>query len=116
MENFVDQWLLAWTNKDTKKLLSYYDEEFLYLDPGTRGSITNKEHFEKYLTKLFGAFPKWEWLRVELFESSLKWRATFYTKKPVTVDGLDLLIIKNNLIVRNEVYFDQSLLLPSHRS
>lgn len=111
MESFVDEWLRAWSDKDVTKLLSFYADEFLYLDPGTRGSITNKEHFEKYLMKLFSAFPKWEWKRVELFENSLKWRATFYDKeKPITVDGLDILIIQNSKIVRNEVYFDRSLI------
>lgn len=112
MESFVDEWLQAWSDKDTQKLLSFYADKFLYLDPGTRGSITDKEHFEKYLTKIFAAFPKWEWKRLELFESSLKWRATFYDKeKPIAVDGLDILIISKNKIIRNEVYFDRSLLL-----
>lgn len=111
MEAFVDEWLKAWSDKDIQKLLSFYADEFLYLDPGTRGAITDKEHFEKYLTKLFAAFPKWKWERVELFESSLKWRATFYGKeKPITVDGLDLLIISDGKIIRNEVYFDRSLI------
>lgn len=112
MQTFVDEWLKAWSEKDLIKLLSFYADDFLYLDPGTRGSIRDKAHFEKYLTKLFTAFPKWEWKCVELFEHSLKWQATFYGKeKPITVDGLDILIIENNKIVRNEVYFDRSLLV-----
>jgi len=111
MEAFVDEWLKAWSDKDVIKLLSFYADDFLYLDPGTRGSITNKAHFEKYLTKLFSAFPAWKWERVELFESSLKWRATFsFKEKPITLDGLDILIIEEDKIVRNEVYFDRSII------
>ncbi len=120
INQFVEKFLGAWNSSEVDKVAACYSEDLIYKDPNTNGAVTDQKSFKRYLTKLLG---NWDmtWSSKEAFEFTegggwaFLWRAEI--KKPgantgVTIDGMDLVVIKDGLISRNEVYFDRSALLP----
>ncbi|MFH1538962.1 MAG: nuclear transport factor 2 family protein, partial [bacterium] len=92
----------------------------LYLDPNTRGAITDQDSMRRYLTKLLAAWDMhWSLREAHLFEGqeggAFLWRASIKKaggEKTVEIDGMDLILIEGDKIKRNEVYFDRAALAP----
>ncbi len=120
LERLVERFLGAWTSQDVERVLDCYDEDLRYRDPNTRGYVEGREAMRRYLTKLFA---RWEmtWAKREYFQLdgadgvAFLWHATF--RRPgeslvVEADGMDLALLRGDRLVRNEVYFDRSVLAP----
>ena len=100
-------------------MLDCYSDDLLYVDPNTRGAVKGREAMSRYLTKLFA---KWTmtWSLREAFPLSgteggaVLWHATFQAAGggPIAeADGMDLVVVSESRIARNEVYFDRAALL-----
>jgi hypothetical protein len=72
----------------------------------------------RYLTRLFAGWHM-TWTAREAFDLAdqegvaLLWRATFRRAggdKAIEVDGMDLAVLRDDKVARNEVYFDRSAL------
>jgi ketosteroid isomerase-like protein len=119
LSSFINNWLEAWTLQDIEKLLLFYSEDMKYIDPNTRGILENREAFRLYAGKLFAAWPRMTWLAKNIFAHAdgngctVTWRAEI--TKPdgqvLKLDGMDMVLISGDNIIRNEVYFDRSLLI-----
>ncbi|MFA6448932.1 MAG: nuclear transport factor 2 family protein [bacterium] len=119
LTQFINEWLVAWTAQDIDRLLSFYSDDMEYLDPNTRGELKGKDAFRGYVGKLFSAWPKMSWHAKTIFEHAggsnctATWRAEI--TKPdgqiLKLDGMDLILIADGKIIRNEVYFDRSRLI-----
>jgi ketosteroid isomerase-like protein len=116
--NLTEKILNAWNSQDVDRVLTCYTEDLIYLDPNTRGEIKGKEAFRHYLTRLFSQW-KMTWSLRELFPLqnqggvAFLWKAILQRKgseQEVTIDGMDLAILQGDLLIRNEVYFDRSIL------
>ncbi len=120
IQKMIDEFLQAWNSRDVDMVASCYSENLVYRDPNTRGEITDQPSFRRYLKKLLSS---WEmtWHEKEAFRAqkpgawTFLWRADI--RKPggdvkVVVNGMDLVVIENGLIARNEVYFDRLALAP----
>ena len=64
-----------------------------------------------YFKKLLCKYPNWKWKREELFPTEngciLKWRAEIPKDGQSKIFfGMDIVEIEDQLITRNEVYFD----------
>ncbi|AWN73154.1 hypothetical protein LEAN103870_05115 [Legionella anisa] len=117
-EMFCSKWLPSWTGgvEAVENLLSFYSEDTFYLDPVMKEGIHGKKRLSQYFNKLLAKNPDWKWNAVELIPTlkgfTLKWQATFpKNESELILFGLDIVEIENNLISRNEVYFDRSDLL-----
>ena len=71
-------------------------------------------------TKLLKKNPDWVWTTREVIPTAkgfvLKWIATIPVQSySATIEGLDILELREDKITRNEVYFDRSALLKSYR-
>ena len=86
--------------------------------PNTRGEIKGNEALKHYLPKLFAGWDM-TWSTREIHQlkdregAALLWHATFKKKggsKMVEADGMDLVIIRNGKVARNEVNFDRTVL------
>ena len=113
--DFCQKWLKSWTGNRPDILIQYYHPEILYKDPANRNGIQGRENLFNYLEKLLAKNPDWQWDLKEFFpiESGfcLKWLAHMPSKQSlVVVEGMDILELKNQLIIRNEVYFDTHLI------
>jgi ketosteroid isomerase-like protein len=110
----------AWNSQDVDRVLACYTDDAVYVDPNTRGTVEGKAALRAYLTKLF---ERWDmtWHGRELFPldsvdgSAALWTATLGPKnsdQSVSVNGMDLVILRGDQLARNEVYFDRSVLAP----
>lgn len=112
---FCDRWLKSWTGNQPDELIRFYSEEIFYRDPAYPNGITNRQKLLEYFTKLLAKNPAWVWKREETIKTEkgfvLKWRAEIPKGTEIVTEfGLDIVELSNNLIVRNEVYFDPSRL------
>ena len=110
-----DAILSAWNEQDVETVLSRYTEDCVYLDPNTRGPVVGREALRRYLTKLFA---RWQmtWSRREVFlladgdGTAFLWHAQLTPAaggKTAEVDGMDLALVRDGRLWRNEVYFDR---------
>ncbi len=104
---FCKHWLAAWTGNQPDVLIQYYAEDTYYQDPAKPDGIRGKENLLSYFHKLLAKYPDWIWSAAEVFPTELgfilKWNAKLTT---TAFSGLDIIEIKDNKIIRNEVYFD----------
>lgn len=118
MTRLAQRILDAWNTQDVEKVVACYTPDLRYRDPNTRGLIEGADAFRRYLTKLFANW-KMHWSMREAFlladgrSSAFLWRARL---EPVAggaaaeVDGMDLAIVSDGKLARNEVYFDRAAL------
>jgi ketosteroid isomerase-like protein len=120
MYELAQAFLEAWNTQDVQSVLNTYTPDVVYLDPGTRGEVQGAEPMRRYLTRLFELWQmSWSLREAHLFASgdgcAVLWHAELARKggaKKVEIDGMDLVLVRDDRIMRNEVYFDRAQLLP----
>ncbi|MBX9655031.1 nuclear transport factor 2 family protein [bacterium] len=120
-KTFIDEWLASWTGNQPEKLMTYYAEDAYYQDPARPQGLRGHGEMLPYFRKLLAVNPNWVWRAVELIPTSkgftLKWKATIPVgDRTVEEHGLDIVEIDNDLITRNEVYFDRANLMAAAQS
>jgi len=118
-KEFASRWLPAWTGNDPEKLLSFYSEDALYLDPTIPDGVKGKEALRSYFKKLLSDNPEWVWTQIEgipMEDGFLnKWRAVMPVG-PKTVECVGVCFVQfdgDGKIRRNEVYFDTKELIAA---
>jgi ketosteroid isomerase-like protein len=120
LERVARKILDAWNTQSVDRVVACYAPDLIYRDPNTRGEVRGAEAFGRYLTRLFGAW-RMHWSPREVFAleggagTAFLWRAKLTPiggDVGVDVDGMDLAILEGDLLKRNEVYFDRSVLAP----
>jgi len=109
---FASRWLPAWTGNDPEKLLGFYSEDALYLDPTIPDGVQGKEGLRSYFEKLLSDNPRWVWTQIEgipMEDGFLnKWHAVMPVG-PNNVECVGVCFVQfdgEGKIRRNEVYFD----------
>lgn len=122
-ESIMERFLEAWTAQDVERVLAFYTDDVVYLDPNTHGVVNGADKLRRYLPKLFAAWTMtWAVREVRPLTGedgcALLWRATFALAdddRVLEADGMDLVLFREGKIARNEVYFDRSPLLELMR-
>ena len=112
------EFLAAWDSQDVERVLACYTADLVYTDPNTRGAVRGQDAMRRYLSKLFAAWTMtWSLREAQLFADrqgcSVLWHATFRRASggpTVQADGMDLVLVRDDLIHRNEVHFDRTVL------
>ncbi|RJP32109.1 MAG: nuclear transport factor 2 family protein [Actinobacteria bacterium] len=120
MYRLAEVFLEAWNTQDVDRTAACYTEDAIYVDPNTRGAVKGSEAFRRYLAKLFAAWQMhWSLREAFLFAGGngcgVLWHASIRRTgdgREVEFDGMDLVMVRDDLIERNEVYFDRAALLP----
>jgi ketosteroid isomerase-like protein len=120
MYRLTELFLEAWNAQDVERTVACYTEDVIYIDPNTHGAVKGSESLRRYLTKLFASWQMhWSLKEAFLFEggngSGALWHASIRRTgddREVELDGMDLIVVRHDLIARNEVYFDRAALLP----
>jgi ketosteroid isomerase-like protein len=107
--------LAAWNRQDVEGVLACYTEDCLYLDPNTRGPVEGHDALRRYLTKLFAKWKMhWTLKEFHTFQEhsggGFLWEATLtpaHGGRTVAIHGMDLVLLRDNRLARNEVYFDR---------
>lgn len=112
LETFCSNWLAAWTGNRPMELMKFYHPDAFYSDPAKRDGLNGYRQLLPYFEKLLAMNPDWVWRAEEIIATTngftLKWRAKI-PAEGVTIEetGLDIVELKDGLIIRNEVYFDR---------
>lgn len=98
-----------------------YAEHVFYCDPAKPDGVQGKTALLEYLRKLLAIYPDWIWRADDVFPIergfTLRWKAEIPVKgKVIHEAGLDLVLVEDGLVTRNEVYFDRSALLAAMKS
>ena len=120
LEGLTARFLDAWNSQDVERVVACYTDDVRYRDPNTRGHVEGRDALRRYLRKLFASWQM-TWARREVFELAggtgvaFLWHATF--RRPggaqmAEADGMDLVVLRRDQLVRNEVYFDRAVLAP----
>ncbi len=115
---FCQRWLAAWTGNNPKKLLTFYHEEALYIDPANREGLKGHKEIGKYFERLLAVYHDWSWEPIEVFPidtgAIVKWKCTIPVSQEIIDEiGLDIVEIEGGKIIRNEVYFDRTRLVAA---
>ncbi len=118
--DFCSRWLPAWSGNRPDLLIGFYSADAVYSDPACRDGLRGHEALASYFEKLLSRNPDWRWEAVEVFPApggfTLKWKASIPVGGAgVTEYGLDIVELRDGLIIRNEVYFDRTTLLAAMR-
>ena len=117
-ERLARRVLAAWNRQDVDEVASCYTKGCVYQDPNTRGPVVGQEALRRYLTRLFAAW-KMQWSLREFFPfadgtgGAFLWHAQLTPAaggKTAEIDGMDLVVLRGELLARNEVYFDRMVL------
>lgn len=114
----AEEVLAAWTSQDVARVLACYTPDLVYSDPNTQGPVRGRAAMARYLERLFAAWSMtWTLREARPLEggagASVLWRGTFCRASggdTATIDGMDLVVLEGDLIARNDVVFDRSLL------
>jgi hypothetical protein len=115
---FCGRWLPLWTGNQPDRLAEIYAEEAFYRDPANPAGIVGRQAIRVYLHKLLSRNPDWKWTADAVFPIEggfvLRWKAEIPVgNRMVCETGLDLVLIENGKIARNEVYFDTASMIKA---
>ncbi len=118
MLRLADTFLDAWNSQDVERVVACYTDDVEYRDPNTRGAVKGPDALRRYLTKLFAGWQMhWAMREGHVFADgagcAFLWRASFRRAdgdKTIEIDGMDLALVRDNRLSRNEVYFDRAAL------
>ena len=115
-----DRWLPLWTGNRPEALAQAYADDVFYRDPARPAGVQGRTALLAYLRALLARNPDWVWEADEVFPLdggfALRWRATIPVGTTVVREtGLDLVLVADGRITRNEVYFDRAALLEAMR-
>lgn len=117
--DYNSRWLQCWTNKDIPGLLGFYDKDVAYFDPQTGDGIHGHAALEAYLTTLFAATPPVLYDPHEVWATHNgfcgRWYGTISMPDGTKTHmrGFDIVVLKGDKIVLNEVYVHTLTALPS---
>ena len=103
-------WLQAWSDKDTARLLTYYHPEVVYKDGQVPGGVVGHDALRAYLDNLFQVTPPMRYEADEVWPIEQgfcgRWICTIDlpdgTKRHLR--GFDLVLLRDGQIALNEVY------------
>ncbi len=120
-EEFCSRWLPVWTGNNPEKLLTFYDQNACYSDPTIPKGLFGHDQLLPYFKKLLRNNPDWKWTPEEIFPAekgfTLKWKAVIPVRDIDVIEyGMDIVEFNNDVIIRNEVYFDTLNLITAIRN
>ena len=112
LAKFNADWLKAWTDKDVPRLLTFYADDAEYKDPQTAAGIKGHAALDAYLTGLFAAMPPTTYTPEEIWPTHNGFCGRWYCSMGTNGEagkmrGFDLVVLKDDKIVLNEVYVHQ---------
>lgn len=117
---FAARWLPAWTGNDPERLAAFYTDDAVYLDPAIPGGVRGKAALVAYFTRLLRRNPSWVWTQREAIPMADGFVNLWHASVPMgdvvhEIDGVCLVVLRDGVIARNEVYFDRSALMAPPR-
>ncbi len=117
---FCKRWLPLWTGNQPEALAQMYAEDAFYRDPAMAQGLRGRTAMLAYFRRLLAANPTWVWRVGDIYPIEggfvLRWQAEIPVGQTTIYEtGMDLVLVNDDLIVRNEVYFDRTAILAALR-
>ncbi len=114
-------WLDAWTGNQPDRLLEFYTDDALYIDPANSDGLRGKDRIREYFVRLLDVYRDWTWRPIEVFPIEngmiVKWECTIHVGlETLHEKGVDIVELRDDKISRNEVYFDRTRLMEAVRA
>ncbi len=105
-------WLPAWTGNQPELLASFYPPDTFCSDPQIPGGIHGREALTWYLIRLLARAPDWVWTQTAsapMLDGFVNyWQAQVpLPGGELQLTGVCLVVLRDGLIARNEVFFDR---------
>lgn len=113
IERFNADWLMAWTEKDVERLLTFYATDTVYKDGQTAEGLQGHAQLRPYLAGLFAATPpmRYDPDKVWAIDGGFcgRWICTIDSpgRTKSYMRGFDLVLLHDGKIALNEVYTHQ---------
>ncbi len=109
---FAAAWLPAWTGNQPQRLAAFYAPDTFYTDPQIPEGVHGRVALTEYLTRLLARYPDWVWTQTAstpMHRGFVNyWRAVIPVgTTEVQLTGVCLVVLRDGLIARNEVFFDR---------
>lgn len=110
LADYNARWLKAWSDKDVEALLGFYAPDCRYVDQQVPHGLEGHEALRAYLTGLFVATPPMRYDPDEIWPTEGGFCGRWYCvmgddpKAAPALRGFDLVVLKGDRIVLNEVY------------
>jgi SnoaL-like domain len=109
---FAAAWLPAWTGNQPQPLAAFYTPDTFYSDPQMPDGVHGREALTQYLTRLLARAPDWNWTQTAstpmLGGFVNYWQAQMPLSGTVLrLTGVCLVVLREGMIARNEVFFDR---------
>lgn len=107
---FNADWLKAWSDKDTDRLLTFYASSVVYKDGQVPDGITGHDALRAYLDNLWKMTPPMEYIPDETWAIAGgfcgRWICSISMPDGSTrkMRGFDLVLLEGDKITYNEVY------------
>ena len=118
LTDYNARWLKAWSDKDVPTLLTFYSPDTVYYDPQTPDGIYGQAALGAYLTGLFAALPPTVYAPHEIWPTAGGYCGRWYATTTAAdgeksyMRGFDLVVLRGDQIVLNEVYLHPVSSLP----
>ena len=112
----ADRFLAAWNSQEIERVIACYSPDLVYRDPNTTSPVNGAQDMRRYLARLFDVWEM-EWFLREAHPlagiegAAVLWRAELRHRgsgRSFTAEGMDLVLMGDGRIVRNDVYFDRT--------
>lgn len=115
---FAAAWLPAWTGNQPHVVASFYAPDTFYSDPQIPDGVHGREALTEYLARLLARYPDWVWTQTgstPMHGGFVNyWQATIpLGGTALQLSGICLVVLRDGLIARNEVFFDRAPLLDA---
>lgn len=107
--DFNRRWLQAWTDKSVDGVMAFYHPDITYFDENVPNGLQGGEALRAYLPQVFASVPEWDYQPEEVWEIEGGFCGRWYMDlgtgdQAMRLRGFDQVLIKDGLIVHNEVY------------
>jgi hypothetical protein len=106
--NFNRSWLQAWSARDISGVLSFYHQDVRYRDPATPDGLYGHADISRHLTEIFAkSTMTYKPVRIWMTDDGYfgVWTGTESGQEGQRfVRGLDYCVLKDGLIIQNDVY------------
>lgn len=112
LSKYINSYLKSWNGNNPKKVLKYFGKNATFIDPANPDGINGKVDLQSYLVPLLKKNSEWKWSVTELIPSKngciVKSKALIpLAKKKAEVNCVEIIELKGEKIVRNEIFFDR---------
>lgn len=103
---------LAWTGNQPERLAAFYTPDTFFSDPQIPEGVHGRDALTEHLTQLLAWYPDWVWRQTASTPMEDGFVNYWHAHIPIgdidlSLTGVCLVVLRDGLISRNQVFFDR---------